>query len=306
MKYHTHPEATGSERVNGDRGVDLQLAGRCAVFAIALAVGGIPTRAQTAESMAALASRSSIIVLGTVTREAASEEPLVAPTSATAVIKIRRMFAGSEFAGDQAGHTATVILSKPGDAKVGSELLFFGNPRFIGKTITIADLGELAAPRIEAGVVPAELAQGIQARRDAPVRARLALASMVFRGTVESVRAPEGAKENELRQEHDPEWQIAMVRVTSPMRGAVNGAVVPVVFPASRDIIWFNSPKLHPGDDVLVLAHQPQEDEVRLLRNTPVMRLVEGQHAVVVSQPFDVLPASEEKRLSTLLQKEVQ
>jgi len=306
VRYQRPPEATGNEEVNEDRGVGLQLAARLAVFAIAVAFGCVPTRAQATESMAALASRSSIIVLGTVTREAASEEPLVAPTSLTAVIKIRQMFAGSEFAGDQAGHTATVILSKPGDAKVGSELLFFGNPRFIGKTITIADLGELPAPRIEAGVVPAELAQGMQARRDAPVRARLALASMVFRGTVESVRAPEGTKENELRQEHDPEWQIAMVRVTSPIRGAGSGAVVPVVFPASRDIIWFNSPKLHPGDDVLILAHRPREDEVQLLRNSPVMRLVEEQRAVVVSQPFDVLPASDEKRLSTLVQKEVQ
>jgi hypothetical protein len=83
------------------RRAEEQFARRYAVFAIVLVVGCIPTRAQTAESMAVLASRSSIIVLGTVTRERASEEPLVAPTSATAVIKIRRMFAGSEFAGDQ-------------------------------------------------------------------------------------------------------------------------------------------------------------------------------------------------------------
>jgi hypothetical protein len=305
VRNHIPIEAIESEEVNRGRSLDLQLARRFAALAIVATVSWGSLSAQTSESMTALASRSSIIVLGTVTRAGASEESLVAPSSATAVIKIRRMYAGTEFAGDQAGHTATVILSKPGDVKEGSELLFFGNPRFIGKTITIADVGELPVPRIKEGEVSAELTQGIQARRDAPVRARLELASVVFRGKVESVRAPEGTKENELRQEHDPEWQVAMVRVTSPTRGAESGAVVPVIFPASRDIMWFNSPKLHVGEDVLILGHRPQEDELRVLRNTPAMRVVEEEHAVVVSQPYDVLPPSDEKRLAALSQKEV-
>ena len=285
--------------------LDVQRAGRLAVLAIVAALSCGAANAQTAESMSALASRSSIIVLGTVTRAGADEEPLVAPSSATVVIKIERMYAGTEFAGDQAGHSATVILSAPGSAKEGSELLFFGNPRFIGKTLTIADVGELPAPRIKEGEAPTELMQGIQARRDAPIRARLALASVVFRGKVESVRTPEGTKESDLRQEHDPEWEVAMVRVTSPTRGAKSGSVVPIVFAASRDIMWFNSPKLHVGDDVLILAHRPQEDELRLLRNAPAMRIVEQQRAVVVSQPYDVLPASDEKRLAALFQQEV-
>lgn len=279
-----------------------------AAVALSLLCGPLIALGQPADSMAALASRASIIVLGTVKQVGASEESLVAPNPSTAIVEVRRMFAGSEFAGDQSGHTVTVILTKPGDIKVDAELLFFGNPRFIGKTLTILDIGELPSPRLEAAGVPAALAEGIQIRRDAPIRARLAVARTVFRGTVESVRLPEGTKENALRDEHDPEWMVATVSVSVPIRGAAaKGALIPVLFPASRDIIWFNSPKLHQADDVLIVGHAPDEKELSLLRNSPAMRVLEDKNAVVVSQPFDVLPASDEKRLTGLaLAKEVQ
>jgi hypothetical protein len=267
--------------------------------------------AQSADPAFSLASRSAIVVLGTVTKTGASEEPLLAPSDATAVIRIKTMFAGAEFAGDQAGHIATVILNKPGSVKVGSEAYFFGNPRFIGKTITIADEGELPSPATTAGAVLPSLERGIQTRRDAPIRARLALAALVFRGTVESVRPLENAEQKNRAQEppseHDPDWQLATVRVIAAFRGVKEGDVVPIIFPASRDIIWFNSPKLHPGDQVLILAHRPQEDELRLLRAPGILALIREQRAFIVSQPYDVLPLSEEKRLVGLLQtKETQ
>lgn len=267
--------------------------------------------AQSADPALSLAARSAIVVLGTVTRAGASEEPLLPPSAATVVIRVDRMLAGSEIAGDQAGHVATVILSRPGSLKAGSQALFFGNPRFIGKTLTIADEGELPPPEAKTGALPPALAQGLQARRDIPIRARLAVAEMVFLGSVEDVRQLEGAEgegpKRELRDEHDPDWWAAMVRVRSSLRGAEDGALVPIVFPASRDIVWLNSPKLASGDQALVLAHRPQEEELLLLRSTGVLRWIEQQHALLVTQPFDVLAPAEEKRVAGLLQnKEVQ
>ncbi len=256
--------------------------------------------------MSALASRSAIVVLGRVVRTNASEEPLLAANNATVVVRITRMFAGTEFAGDQVGRTATVILNKPGTLKVGAEALFFGNPRFIGKTLTIADVGELPAPRIKAGVIPPGLAQGIETRRDAPIRLRLAHAAVVFRGTVEAVRpleAVEGEKWGEPASEHDPQWRLAVLHVVRPLRAVKEGEVVSVIFPASRDIVWFNSPKLKPGDEVLVLAHQPQKEELRYLREPEVLKRIKEQHVLAVSQPQDVLPVQDERRLLRLLQK---
>ena len=285
----------------GGRGSLARIVACWAILAIALLAGGPPAAAQSNDPMFTLASRSAIVVLATVTKVGESEEPLQAPSSATAIIKIKQMLAGSEFAGDQTGHTATIILNKPGDVKVGTQAIFFGNPRFIGKTITIADVDELPSSWTGLGEIPQVLAQGLQARHDAPIRARLAIAEKVFRGTVESVRPLAGA-DRELRDEHDPDWQLATVRVVSAFSGTKEGDVVPVVFPASRDIVWFNSPKLHTGDQVLVLAHQPQEDELRLLRTSDILSIVKEQRALVVSQPYDVLTVQDEKRLVGLLQ----
>jgi len=288
------------------RGLLARILAGCIGLAITILASCPLAVAQRSNQMADFASRSAIVVLGTVTKIAASEEPLLAPTNATVVIKIEQMFAGSEFAGDQTGRTATVIVSKPDDLKVGAKALFFGNPRLIGKTITIADVGELPVAGPQAQNIQQTLEPGLQARRDAPVRARLSIAQLVFRGTVESVRPLEAEskdRRSELRDEHDPEWQVAMVRVTSKVRGAEKGAVIPVVFAASRDIMWFNSPKPKLGEEALFIGHRPQEAEMTLLRSTGVLRFVEEQHPVFVTEPFDVLPASDEKRVVGLLEK---
>lgn len=273
-----------------------------AVFAVAQWSGPGQARAQGPDPTT-LAVRSAVVVQGKVQKVQASAEPLLAATPSTVIIKVTRMLAGNEFAGDQTGHLVTVILSKPGSMKEGMEALFFGNPRFIGKTMTIADEGELPVQASNEAVAPA-VAKGIQARRDAPIRERLAIAAMVFRGTVEAVKPLEQGegKRREPPTEHDPEWQLATVKVTAAERGTQNGATVVVAFPASRDIMWFNSPKLKPGQDALFLAHRPQEDELRLLRTTGVLQQLEEAHGLVVSQPFDVLRPDEEKRVIELMQ----
>jgi hypothetical protein len=107
--------------------------------------------------------------------------------------------------------------------EVGEEFLFFGNPRFLGRTLTIADEGEISVKK-GGPTMLSGLEQSSQARKDAPVVGRIVAAKLVFRGTVESVNSLEKAAE-ESRQtavppsEHDPEWQVANVRISKPLRG---------------------------------------------------------------------------------------
>src|SRR5262249_17703986 len=169
------------------------------------------------ESAKALAERSAIVVAGKVLRVNASLEPLQAASPRTVVISVLRMYAGAGIAGDQTGRTATVILSRPSTTmKTGTEALFFGNPRFLGKSLTIADEGELLAGAGSAAT--ADLESSLQASRDQPLRERIADASSIFRGKVESERAlaadaDQPARLREPPSEHDPEWHVASVRV---------------------------------------------------------------------------------------------
>jgi hypothetical protein len=148
----------------------------------------------------------------------------------------------------------------------------------------------------------------VRARQDLPIRMRLAVADMVFRGKVEEVRPLEvsntSSKEREPASEHDPEWQVASVRVVSPLRGAKEGMVL-IIFPASRDIMWFNTPKLQRGQEAVFIAHKPLKEEEPLLRATGVLDFIRRQPAELVTHPYDVLPATEEGRVRELLTKEV-
>ena len=256
-----------------------------------------------------IAARSAIVVSGKVVRTNASEEPLLMASANTVVIKVSHMYAGSEIAGDQTGRNITAILSRPLRLKVGTEAMFFGNPRFVGKSLTMVDEGEmLSAKTAEANP---DLKIGLQARRDKPIQERLTSASTVFLGKVESVRPLESNmdKKDQSREsfsEHDPEWHVAAVRVITPLRGSNKDAMVLVIYPASRDIMWFNSPKLQPGQEGVFITHNPVKGEEELMRATGVTAFMEKQPAVLVTQPFDVLPASDEARVRRLLEKEVQ
>lgn len=260
------------------------------------------------ETAVSLGLRSSIVVRGSVARVNASDEPLLAPNANTVVVKVSKMYIGSEISGDQSGRNITVILSRPSRFKPGEEAYFFGNPRFVGKSLTMADEGEI--PATDARANSAEIQRGVQARRDLPIRLRLNVADMVFRGKVEDVRTPEASEETprqsggESGNEHDPEWRVATVRVLTPLRGVKEGVAL-IVFPSSNDIMWMNTPKPKIGQEAVFIAHKPLKEEESLLRSTGVLDFIRRQNAELVTYPYDILPATEEGRVRELLTKEV-
>ncbi|MCA1611337.1 MAG: hypothetical protein LC780_10825 [Acidobacteria bacterium] len=259
------------------------------------------------DDAAALTERSAIVVRAKVVKANASNEPMVAASPGTAVTRITKMYAGSEIAGDQTGKTATVILSRPGSLKAGQEATFFGNPRFMGKTLTIADEGEIASRDAASRAAPS-IERHVQARRDKPVVERLASATLVFRGVVETVRplAAADAATGESKpyptrpSEHDPDWQVATVKVVKPLRGEA-GPVVTVVFPASRDIVWFNVPKLRQGQDSIFITHALSPEEAARHRASGLVAFMDKQPAHVIIEPSDVLPPGDEARVRGLL-----
>ena len=268
-----------------------------------------PPKETTPYPLKDLAQRSAIVVSGKVLKINASEEPLLKASADTAVINVSHMYAGTEIAGDQTGRNITAILRQPRSLKVGTEAMFFGNPRFVGKSLTMVDEDEV--PFAKLAETDTSLQIGLQARRDKPVLERLSSASSVFLGKVESEKPLDGDMDKkdqsrELTSEHNPEWHVAAVRVITPLRGGDKDTLVLVIYPASRDIMWFNSPKLKPGQDGVFITHNPAKGEEELMRTTGVTTFINKQPAVMVTQPFDVLPASDEARVRGLLAKEVQ
>jgi hypothetical protein len=283
------------------------LAGLVLVFAGRLPASPISQLEKNGPDLGArsLAERSAIVVRGKVLKTNASDEPLLVASKGTVIISVLQMYAGNEIAGDQKGRVATVILSRPESVKIGEEALFFGNPRFVGHSLTIADEGEISWKAAES-LILAGLERGAQARRDKPVLDRLAAASLVFRGLVETVRpleikADENKRSSALHSEHDPEWHIATVRVVVPLRGGEAGQIVTVVFPASQDIAWFNAPKLKPDQNAVFIAHAPNKQDAEFYRASGLAAFLEKQAVYLVTEPSDVLQRTDEARVRGLL-----
>jgi hypothetical protein len=276
------------------------------ITAIAQISPAVSTAAQD-QSPRALAQRSAIVVRGKVLKVNASDEPMLAASRTTVVILVEQMYAGSEIAGDQTGHTVTVILHRPGSVKVADELTFFGNPRLQGKTLTIANEGEIAVPKGAAAMLMSEVEAGIQARKDAPTINRLATANLVFRGAVERVQPLTeiltAAKEKTVKplSEHDPEWQVADVRIVTPIRGGEPGQVVAVMFPASRDIMWFHSPKLKVGTDAIFIAQLVNNEDPSLSQDRSFAALEQRQPVYFVTEPADVLDPTDLEHVRSLM-----
>lgn len=258
--------------------------------------------AQT-DATRSLTEHSSIIVRGKVLKINASDEHLLRPSAQTVVITVEQMYVGHEIAGDQTGQTATVILSAPGIFKPGDEAVFFGNPRFLGKSVTIADEGEMPVPAGASG--QATLQQAAQGHRDRRLLDHIAAAGLIFRGRVRSVQPLESAlgayeTDADAPSEHAPQWHVAVVEVVNPLRGGAAKQQVTVVFAASQDIAWFQSPKLVPGQDAVFLAHAPTSEEET--RHGPMLReLMRQQPVHMVTEPSHVLPATEEDRVRGLI-----
>jgi hypothetical protein len=274
------------------------------LIAILTLLVSITTGVAFAQTNAAqsLAERSTIVLRGKVLKTNASDEPLLAPSNMTVIVAVQQMYSGQEIAGDQTGRTVTVILSRAEAIKEGEEMTFFGNPRFLGTTLTMADEGEMPAQTAVA------MDRTALAHRDLLVSHRLGAATLVFRGTVESVHPleeavaePKGKRSPERTSEHDPEWEVATVRIVNALRGGAAGQNVTLVFAASRDITWFNSPKLKPGQDAVFLAHTLTKDEEAMHRGSALLKFLEKQSIYLVTEPFDVLPSGDEDRVRSLL-----
>ena len=89
----------------------------------------------------------------------------------------------------------------------------------------------------------------------------------------------------------------------TPIRDGEEGAVVSVVFPASRDVAWFNAPKLTVGEEAVFITHKPEADNKEFMQAPGVAALLKERPAEVVSEPFDVLPVSDEPRVRALAAK---
>jgi hypothetical protein len=116
---------------------------------------------------------------------------------------------------------------------------------------------------------------------------RITSADLVVVGNVTDVRLAQQGRRGPL-SEHNPQWSEAVIHIKAVKKGSLLDQDVTVFFPASFDVVWFMSPKLHVNQESIFILHRKHIPELN----------VEGYTAL---DPLDVQPTDQLDRISLLL-----
>jgi hypothetical protein len=189
---------------------------------------------------------------------------------------------------DQTGRQVEV-LDATTKLEETARYVFYTEPVRFGQRITVRAL-DVAQPPAAAAAVPADrMKQDVGdafARRE--IEERAALAELVVVGTVASVRPLERGAAPE--SEHDPQLQVARLKVEQILKGKTTASEIEFLFAASKDVQWFRAPKFSPGTRGVIMlqraaaAKEAAKDMARYK--------VEAQRYVVL-HPLDFRPAAD-------------
>jgi hypothetical protein len=112
---------------------------------------------------------------------------------------------------------------------------------------------------------------------------------LVVSGTVVRIR-PSGIKE--AVSFHSPKWTVAVIRISSALKGKTADDEVEVVFPSSHDHRWSLSPKFH-----------NKQEGIFILRRGATTDWGLPEHAYTALDHTDFQPSDAKARIQELMSR---
>jgi len=253
-----------------------------------------------------LVKDATIIFRGSVQKVKAATLPEIEPTPETIVVKVDEVLHGSQAFRDYTGQAVTVQLTAGPVPAVGQNPIFYANSWLSGEGLAVKGVARLERAADTAASVARQKA-------DKPLRDRLTAAQVVVSGKVTAVRPvppPAVARALEALQggqttrvsEHNPDWQEAVVQVARVEKGQLAAAAnntVTVIFPASKDVLWYQAPKFQQGQEGMFLLHKtPTIPEVAAMVKA---RSADQPETYAAPEPHDFVPNAQIEKARTLL-----
>lgn len=184
------------------------------------------------------------------------------------------------------GQTVTVQMKDVSSVRVGEEWTFFANIIALGAELGVREVSSepAGADKQSRESLTQKVRERDRKRAEDALRRRVEKASTVGLGTI--VRITPMLKKQEIDREHDPEWQVVELRLSSVAKGE-RGQTIRFLYPGSRDILFIGYSKLQVDQEWTFILDKSDEKEVGL----------------VVSDPSNILPASEFKHVESLVKK---
>ena len=235
----------------------------------------------------------------------------------TAVVTVDQVVEAPPDLAGYNGQDLTVQLSA--SHKAGETLIFNTVSWLYGDSVAVRSLSEEPikpshSAMLAAGDDPAAR------RRQREQREHFNDADLVVSGKVVAVRLPgdevpaaKGAMATTVGgrrpvSEHDPKWREAVVEIDDVHKGDHKKKQVVIRFPASNDVMWYNAPKFHPGQQghfLLTKAKAPKEPKSKKVGKKvaaiATTKAAPATDTYVALDPIDFQPYSEPGGIKTMI-----
>ncbi len=235
----------------------------------------------------------------------------------TAVVTVDQVVEAPPDLAGYNGQDITVHLSAL--HKAGETLIFNTVSWLYGDSIAVRSLSEEPI-KASHGAMLAAGEDPAARRRQREQREHFDDADLVVSGKVVAVRLPGDATSlakgavatsgsgRKPVSEHDPKWREAVLEVDDVHKGDHKKKQVIIRFPASNDVMWYNAPKFHPGQQghfLLTKAKTPKTATTKKAGNkaaaAAASKAATPADTYVALDPIDFQPYSEPGGIKTII-----
>ena len=279
------------------------------LIALLLALTTLPAASQT--SRAELMKKSSIIFVGTVTQKNAVSFAPVLKSPRTMVVRVDTVLEKPSSVMLGEGASVTIEATDPAPFNEGTQATFYAVGWIFGEGVAVREVGHELSPVAAVAEIgnqeeEQEVVQARQELQDAEMRTRIQAADMVVVGRVTEIRpssipqVPEQPQRMRIT-EHAPDWQEAVIRVESSIKGAEANQEIIVRFPGSMDVAWYGVPKFKMDQEGTFILKMDSDGSatgaaVAMLANAPV-------DAYTALNAQDVLSKEDAQRIRALAEQ---
>jgi len=267
--------------------------------------------------------KPTFVFKGTVKKLKSATMKTVAVDSNTVVVTVDQLIEAPPDLAGYAGQEITVQLSGQIKPKVGQQLIFHTVSGQYGESVEVRSLSEEPVQASHTAMLSADV-DPVERRRDQDRRRHFADADLVVSGKVLAVTLPpeeqaasKGSKsavaavatKRKPVSEHDPKWRDAVVEVDEVHKGKHKKKKVIVRFPASTDVMWYNAPKFHPGQQGHFLlqktkVEKPAKGSKAAKKSAAAVAPAETEDTYVALDPLDFQPYSEPGGIKKIIESE--
>lgn len=233
--------------------------------------------------------QSQWVIDGTIEKTGAATLKSLPASDKTSVVKVNEILHGPSQFNDHRGRRITLYSERPQGLKSGQRAVFFTRSWLYGASLAVVEVGRQTG---DAGKMKDQIAAANERIADQRLGERIARAQLVIVGKVTKAQPARQTDRRRIETEHDPDWWEAEIAVQSVEKGTAREKTLVILFANSKDEMWIESPKAHPGQEGIWILQKDQKE-----KGWPVLR----RPGLTALDPLDLQPPQQLDRIRRLI-----